>query len=411
MDKERLYEMNRIAAKVYFATLIKGGDDRGRKYLEERKLSPETIRHYGLGYAPDSWNYMLNTLMRSGFSADEIIEGGLAARSEKGKVYDFFRNRVMFPVIDMQGEVIGFGGRVLDDSTPKYLNTPATPVFDKGENLFSMNYAKNSQMDRLVLCEGYMDVIAMNQAGFDGAIATLGTAITENQARFISRHTDGVILSYDSDSAGQAATKRGIELLSKAGVKVSVLHIEGAKDPDEYIKKYGAKKFESLLQKAENAVSWTLHKAEQELDLSTDAGKKELANRASAPLSVLPPAEQTMQAVCIGQKYGVTVRVERENPVILPEPVRRKSYEQIVPDKMAERAATVYDMPPETSISDLGLPKDMTDCLGQSGIATLDDVLSLSPKDMSVVFDGDKEMVKQLCDFVGISSDNRDITD
>lgn len=409
MEKSRLYEMNRIAARIYYNNLLQGKDSRGRDYFKERELKPETITHYGLGYAPDSWNFMTNALIKQGFSINEIIEGGLAAKNDSGKVYDFFRNRVMFPVIDTQGEVIGFGGRVLDDSKPKYLNTPATAVFDKGENLFSMNFAKNSKMDKLVLGEGYMDVIAMNQSGFDGAIATLGTAITENQARFISRHTDNVIVSYDSDEAGQSATKKAIKLLSENGVKVSVLHIEGAKDPDEYIKKFGADKFDRLLRKAESAISWTLNRAEKELELTLDADKRELASRLSAPLSVLTPAEQTIQAAYIEQKYGVKVKPEREEVFSMPEIVRRNVHEEVTPKEVYDRAAEVNDMPPDLSIEDLELPTDIIDCLGQSGISTLGDVLSLSPKDMSTIFDGDKAMVNELCDFCGIKEESREI--
>ncbi|MBR6242843.1 MAG: DNA primase, partial [Ruminococcus sp.] len=206
--RTRIYEMNRLAANYYYTCLLRGKDRSGLGYFSRRKLSPQTIKKFGLGYAPDSWDSLTNMLLSKGYNEDEITDAWLAGRSQKsGKLFDMFRKRVMFPILDLRGNIIGFGGRVLDDSKPKYLNTAQTPVFDKGSNLFSMNFAKNADTKRLILCEGYMDVIAVNQAGFENAVATLGTAITPAQARLMSHYADEVVIAYDSDGAGQNAAQ------------------------------------------------------------------------------------------------------------------------------------------------------------------------------------------------------------
>lgn len=223
--------MNRIAANYFHHNLVKGNDKSGLQYLFNRRLAPETVKKFGLGYSSNSWNELTNILGSKGYSDDEIIDAWLGGRSQKsGKIFDMFRGRVMFPIVDLRGNIIGFGGRVLDDSKPKYLNTGKTPVFDKGSNLFSMNYAKNSNSKQLILCEGYMDVIAVNQAGLENAVATLGTAITPDQARLMSHYAEEVIIAYDSDEAGQTAAKRAISHFSDVGIKTRILRMEGAKD-------------------------------------------------------------------------------------------------------------------------------------------------------------------------------------
>ncbi len=233
--RTRIYEMNRISANFFYKNLVQGKDKSGLKYFYDRKLSPQTIKKYGLGYSSDSWDELTNMLSSKGYSDNEIIDAWLGGRSQKtGRIFDMFRKRVMFPIIDLRGNIIGFGGRVLDDSKPKYLNTGATPVFDKGSNLFSLNFAKNSDSKKLILCEGYMDVIAVNQAGFENVVATLGTAITPEQARLMSHYADEIIIAYDSDSAGQNATQKAIRHFSDVGMKTRILSIENAKDPGNF---------------------------------------------------------------------------------------------------------------------------------------------------------------------------------
>ena len=249
-DKERLYAMNVDAAK-YFHRCLFSVDPKAKAALayftEKRGLSVATIRHFGLGFAPDSFD-AFSTFMRSrGYTYDELVAGFLCGKSESGRYYDAFRNRVMFPIIDVTGRVIAFGGRVMDDSKPKYKNSSDTPVFKKSRNLFALNFARLTCTEQMILCEGYMDVIALHAAGFTNAVATLGTAITDEQARVMSRYTKQVVISYDADEAGQKAAQRATKMLEDVGLNVSVLMIPGAKDPDEYIKTYGKEKFAEVL--------------------------------------------------------------------------------------------------------------------------------------------------------------------
>lgn len=289
--KTRIYEMNRLAANFFYSNLVKGSDKKGLQYFAERALTPQTIKKYGLGYAPDSWDSLCTYLKSKGYSDDEIIDAWLGGRSKKsGKMFDMFRGRVMFPIIDLRGNIIGFGGRVLDGSQPKYLNTSKTPVFDKGNNLFSMNFAKNASTKRLILCEGYMDVIAVNQAGFENVVATLGTAITPEQARLISHYAEEVIIAYDSDGAGQKATQKAINHFADVGVRTRIIRMDGAKDPDEYIKKFGSVRFRMLLDASFDANDFMLDKCEEGLDLTTEMGRVELLKRAAKILADIDSA-------------------------------------------------------------------------------------------------------------------------
>ncbi len=251
-DRKRMLGMNREAAKFFHAALFKADPnaEAALRYLSEnRRLDRATITHFGLGYAPGGYDAPLtNHLLRLGYTEDELIAGFLSGRSERtGKLYDSFRNRVMFPIIDVSGEVIAFGGRVMDDSQPKYKNSSDTPVFKKSRNLFALNFARTSCSERIILCEGYMDVIALHAAGYPQAIATLGTAITPDQARIMSRYTKKVVISYDMDEAGRKAADKAMRLLEEVGLEVVLLTLNDAKDPDEYIKKFGKDAFARVL--------------------------------------------------------------------------------------------------------------------------------------------------------------------
>ncbi|MBR6395111.1 MAG: DNA primase [Ruminococcus sp.] len=308
--KTRIYEMNRLAANFYYTNLIKGNNKAGLQYFAQRKLTPQTVKKYGLGFAPDSWDLLCKYLTSKGYSEDEIIAAWLGGRNRNGKLFDMFRNRVMFPIIDTRGNVLGFGGRVMDDSKPKYLNTADTPVFYKGSNLFSMNFAKNSNTKRLILCEGYMDVIAVNQAGFENVVATLGTAITPDQARLISHYAEEVIIAYDSDGAGQKATRKAINHFADVGLRTKIIHMEGAKDPDEYIKKFGANRFRMLLDGSDDANAFMLDKCEDGLDLSSDMGKVELLKRSAAVLAgIESPLEREIYISRTAKKCDIPVQV------------------------------------------------------------------------------------------------------
>ena len=261
IDKKRIYDMNVAAAKYFNANLF-SNDPKAKAALayftEKRGLSISTIKHFGLGFASDSFDAFSKYMLSRGYTYDEMVVGFLCGKSEKGHYYDAFRNRVMFPIIDVSGNVIAFGGRVMDDSKPKYKNSSDTPVFKKSRNLFALNFAKNFAEDALILCEGYMDVIALHAAGFPNAIATLGTAITSEQARVLSRYTKRIIISYDADEAGQKAAKRAMQLLSEVGLEVSVLKIPDAKDPDEYIKKHGRDNFAHLLKNTKSKFEYNV---------------------------------------------------------------------------------------------------------------------------------------------------------
>ena len=249
VSRKRIYEMNLEAAKFFHACLFDPGYGKdGLEYLMgARKLSRATVTHFGLGYAPQSFSMLGDHLHKKGFSDEELIAGFLRKRNDAGRCFDLFRNRVIFPVIDTTGNIIAFGGRVMDDSKPKYLNSSDTPGFKKSRNLFALNFAKNLCAEEMILCEGYMDVIALHAAGFENAVATLGTALTEEQARLMAKYTKRVIICYDSDEAGQRAANRAMAMLGSVGLEVRVLVLEGAKDPDEFIKKFGADAFRRAL--------------------------------------------------------------------------------------------------------------------------------------------------------------------
>ena len=250
LKRSRILEMNKDAAKFFNQMLYSPEAERARAYLEKRKLSSAAVKRFGLGYAPDSFDALRNHMKKLGYGDTELKEAFLCGKSERtGKFFDYFRGRLIFPIIDNFSNVIAFGGRAINDEVkPKYLNTSDTPVFKKSRNLFALNFARSCADEYIILCEGYMDVIAVNMAGFSNAVATLGTALTSEQARIMAKYTKKVVISYDSDDAGQSAAKRAIPLLSEAGIEVSVLKMKDAKDPDEYIKKFGAAKFKLLIE-------------------------------------------------------------------------------------------------------------------------------------------------------------------
>lgn len=280
----RIYEANREAARFFHATLLSQRGQSGLNYLRGRALSDRTIRHFGLGFADDDWNSLCNHLKNKGFSEYEIYSANLAFKRKNGNgIYDRFVNRVMFPIIDLRGNVIAFGGRIMTDEKPKYLNTSDTPVFKKSENLFSLNNAKSSGTRTLILCEGYMDVIALNQAGFTNAVATLGTALTNEQAVLMKRYADEVIICYDADGAGQKATARAIEILRKAGLPIKILTVPSGKDPDEFIRSKGENgpaAFKLLIEKCGNDIEYRLMKLKENYNLNTTDGKVAFLNEA-----------------------------------------------------------------------------------------------------------------------------------
>lgn len=261
VGRQRVLDMNIEAVKFFQNCLW---DERigkeGREYLNKRGLSNSVIKHFRIGYAPNTFGMLHDHLKKLGYSDEEMYVGFLCGKGQNGTPYDYFRNRVMFPIIDTSGNVVAFGGRVLDDSKPKYLNTSDTPAFKKSRNLFALNFAKNKSENMMILCEGYMDVIALHAAGFENAVATLGTAITSEQARIFSKYTKKVVISYDSDEAGQRAADKAFKFLQEVGIDVKILKMIGAKDPDEFIKKFGADKFKDILEKSKTRFDFETEK-------------------------------------------------------------------------------------------------------------------------------------------------------
>lgn len=285
VDKARVIKMNTDAAKFFHKCLFSDNHEAKEAlsyFTEKRGLSLATIKHFGLGFAPNSFDMFSSYMRKLGYTYDELVEGFLCGKNDRGTYYDAFRNRVMFPIIDVSGNVIAFGGRVMDDSKPKYKNSSDTPVFKKSRNLFALNFARLTCQEILILCEGYMDVIALHSAGITNAVATLGTAITSEQARVMSRYTKKVVISYDSDEAGRKAADRALKILGEVGLDVSVLKIPGSKDPDEYIKSNGKERFEQLIKGAKSEFDYKVESvvSRYNLDIPQDKIKafKEIEN-------------------------------------------------------------------------------------------------------------------------------------
>lgn len=288
VPRKRLYEMNLEAAKFFRNCLF--DEQYGKEALEylngQRKLSMATIKHFGLGYSPNNWWMLTNYMKGKGYTDDELATGFLCGKSrESGRPYDYFRNRVIFPIIDTSGNIVAFGGRVMDDSKPKYLNTSDTPAFKKSRQLFALNFAKKHCEEQMLLCEGYMDVIALHAAGFENAVATLGTAITSEQARIFAKYTKRVVICYDADDAGQNAAQKAMRLLSEVGVEVRVLKIPGAKDPDEYIKKYGVESFRRALGESKTGFDYHLERIAAKYNLELPEEKIKASSEVCALIS------------------------------------------------------------------------------------------------------------------------------
>ena len=302
----RLLELNKEAARFFHSQLHSPQGAEGLAYLQKRGLTRGVMTRFGLGFAPDSWDSLLLAMTQKGFSKGDLLAVGLVVSNKKGGFYDRFRNRVMFPIIDLRGDVIGFGGRVLGDGTPKYLNSPDSPVFNKSRNLFALNLAKNTKQGHLILTEGYMDTISLHQAGFDCAVASLGTSLTGDHAKLLSRFAKEVILCYDGDTAGIRAADRAIPMLERTGLKVRVLRVTGAKDPDEYIKTYGREAFARLLDQSQNYVDYNLRQLQEQYNLEEPMQRTEFARAGAELLSQLDsPVEREVYAGQLAQTSGV----------------------------------------------------------------------------------------------------------
>ena len=309
-DRARMFKMNTDAAKYFHQRLFDNTPESKNAlayFTEGRKLSIATIKHFGLGYAPNSFDKFSKYMRSLGYSYEELVAGFLCGKNEeRGTYFDAFRNRVMFPIIDVSGNVIAFGGRVLDDSKPKYKNSSDTPVFKKSRNLFALNFARLSGAESMILCEGYMDVIAMHAAGFTNAIATLGTAITAEQARMLSRYTKKVIISYDADEAGQKAAMRAVKLLSDVGLDVTILKVPGAKDPDEYINTFGKDKFKEVLNESKTKFEYHMENILSKYDINLSQDKvKALYELEKIVSEIYSAAERDIHIQTISKTFNV----------------------------------------------------------------------------------------------------------
>lgn len=349
----RMLEANREAARFFHKCLTTQEGAAGYRYFKNRGLSDSTIRHFGLGFAPDDFQSLTNYMLKLGYTKDELVYANLARRSQKNEnhIYDNFRNRVMFPIIDVKGNVIAFGGRVMDDSKPKYLNTSDTLVYKKSQGVFALNLAKKSGKDSLILCEGYMDVIAMHQAGFTNTVAGLGTALTSEQAHLLSRYASEIMIAYDADEAGQKAAARALTIFNSTPLKIKVLHLNGGKDPDEIIKNYGVEKMKSIINGAANEIEFSLLRERSKYDVSSDDGKRQYLQAAIKVLANVNAIDLEIYALRLADELSVSKeiiisearRLAKRNTAVQ----QKKEFTQIVQqgdllDKLNPQRKTYY---------------------------------------------------------------------
>ncbi len=331
-----LLEINKKAARYYFALLKSPRGKAGYDYLAGRGLTDETILHFGLGFAGQGGGELYQYLKKEGYSDQILKETGLFKMDERG-VYDKFWNRVMFPIMDVNNRVIGFGGRVMGDAKPKYLNSPETKIFDKSRNLFGLNYAKRGKRNNMILCEGYMDVIALHQAGFTNAVASLGTAFTEQQANLIRRYTDEVLLTYDSDGAGVKAAMRAIPMLRRAGITGKVIHMEPYKDPDEFIKNLGADEFEKRIEEAQNSFFFEIEVTKRNYSMSDPDQKTKFIHEIARKLLVFEDKIQRNNYLeAVAARYNIKTE-DLQQLVVRYGNQMPSGYEEVMEERQQER--------------------------------------------------------------------------
>ena len=339
LSKKRriVLEINRETARFYHNYMMSEQGKVGLQYFLNRGLSQKTIRHFGLGYAPNKWDELLKHLKSKGYNVSDMLAAGVVRKGEKG-YYDYFRNRVMTPIIDVRGNFIAFGGRVLDDSKPKYINTSDTLAYKKTNEVFGLNYAKDSGKDSLILCEGYMDVIAMHQAGFTNAVAGCGTALTNEQVRLLSRYAKEIILVYDNDEAGQKALNKAISLFDQVDIEISIPTLSGGKDPDEIIKNVGRARFADMLENSSNEVEFAIMKLRRDFNLQTTQGKSQFAGEAVKILANATPIEQDLYLSRLADELGIEKRALQAQLVEYSTRVakgrKKREYNKIIDDDL-----------------------------------------------------------------------------
>ena len=360
--RARMLALNKDAARFFYEQLSTPEGKRAGDYMAQRRISPATARNFGLGFAPASWDALRKAMLAKGYTDLEMFDAGLLRRGKSGGFYDAFRDRLMFPVIDVRGNVIGFSGRILGEGEPKYMNSPETLVFNKSRNLFALNLAKKSKSGYIILSEGNIDVVSLHQAGFDSAVASLGTSLTPEQARLLSRYTSQVIVAYDNDNAGLKASQRAIGILEKLDVKVKILRLSGAKDPDEYIKAKGPEAFRKLLEGSEDQVDYRLRNVRDKYDLSVDEQKVDYLKEATDLVARLPGSvERQVYARRVAAEVGlkadvVSAEVERRRKQLLRSTRREEERRQARPEQLAqpaERELRFED--PSSAVAEQGL--------------------------------------------------------
>lgn len=305
--RQVILNINKEAGRFFFNTLESEEGEKARAYLKMRGIKNNAIVRFGLGYSPSGWDKLYNYLIEKGYEESHIVKSGLVTRNKRGGYYDRFRERLMFPIFDIRGNVIGFGGRVLDSSMPKYMNSPETIVYNKRRNLYGLNFAKNSDSKKLIVVEGYMDVISLHQCGIINTVATLGTALTESQGRILLKYAEEVIISYDTDTAGQAATVRGLDLLNDIGCDVKVLTIPDGKDPDEFIRNNGVDEFKKLIENSATLVEYKIRNLKKQINTSTTEGKVKFLNKVADVLSKVDNSvEREMYIKKMAEDYKIT---------------------------------------------------------------------------------------------------------
>ena len=342
--KQLVLNINLLAARYYNDVLNSRQGEAAAEYLKKREITEQTARKFGLGYATDHWDSLYLHLKAKGIEEEHMLQSGLILQGNKGKLYDRFKARLMFPIFDVRGNVIGFGGRVLDNTLPKYVNSPETVVYSKGKHLYALNFAKNSDSKKLVVVEGYMDVISLHQSGIDIAVASLGTALTESQGRILKKYAEEIIISYDADTAGQAATQRGLDLLRDIGCNVKVLTVPDGKDPDDYIRKNGPDGFRKLVNSALSLVEYKIKVLRGEQDLSTTEGKIAFLNKVAAVLSKVDNVmEREMYIKKMSREYEISEDAILSEVLKRTRPASKQSLKIANAVEAARKAASAGD--------------------------------------------------------------------
>lgn len=352
--KSKVYEVNKAAAEFYHQNLYKPTSKAGQEYIKKRKLDNNTLKSFLIGYAGDN-NELYAYLKSQGFNEEEMLASSLIGRSESGRYYDKFRHRIMFPIQDVRNRVIAFGGRVLDDSKPKYINSPENIVYSKGRNLFGLNVAKRGttgMLKRILIVEGYMDAISLYQRGITNVVASLGTALTDAQGRLLRRSSEQVILGYDADGAGQTAITRGMEILKNMGVDIRVLQISGAKDPDEFVVKYGPDKFRKCMDNAISVVEYKIKNLKKNLNLENTSDKIKFLNELAKTLSEV---DNTMEREVYVDNIARTYGISKE--AIYAE-INKRLYKNTANEKILEKPTVTITPKPEEKIDEATLKRE-----------------------------------------------------